>query len=103
MEEERQERARLDPFRDGPWALEPGEQFGVPQADCPACGGKSTRPIMFSLWFGLMPWLLNFWRCDGCGKRFSAPGPRLKRCLIVFGLASLPVLAMILISVLAGC
>ncbi|NQU23161.1 MAG: hypothetical protein HQ567_17930 [Candidatus Nealsonbacteria bacterium] len=98
QESRRQESPRLDPFRDGPWARKPGESVWLPDADCPACGSDTTRPV--GLVFSLHPlrgachaWLLNLWKCDHCGKRFSVPGPRLLRFLAV----SIPILLLLLV------
>ena len=100
----------LDPFGDGPWTPPPGERpvNAVPQ-ECPHCGSEYARPVtcVFSLSLlnsFLRPWLLNLHQCQECGEKFSLPGPRLRRFLIVLvplGLLIVPILVAILVDALS--
>jgi len=97
----------LDPFRDGPWAPAPGERaFDEAPHACPDCGSEYARPVsyIFSLSVArsfLVPWMWNLYQCEECGEKFSVPGPRLRRFLIVcvpLAIFVVPILVAILIG-----
>lgn len=94
----------LDPFRDGPWVPPPGQEpADTASWQCPNCGSEYARPVVYVFTFNLLrsfflPWLMNLYKCQECGERFSLPGPRLRRFMVLI----VPLLVIVVVVLLAA-